>query len=191
MDILILIVFLILYAVNITFSFIFHYYYRILVPGRESYKREELVNIKGILKEEFDLIFQGKEKSFELIAVAAGSILGFILTYFGGIYGEHYESYFFHSIILPLLVYAGLGFVIKNDIAKDLPTAVKLIFKYDFSIFIGFSLATLSKIMLVYGIYHVISFVWVILNVAALFVLNVIRIVEKINKDDYKLVFRR
>lgn len=189
MDILVLIVFLLLYFLSASLVLLIHYYYRILFPGKGSYEREELVNIRGILSQELESLFSTKDKSIEYLALVGGSILGFIFTYIGGIYGENYESYLFHSAVLPGLLYIGLGYLKKGGADIEIPPVVKDLLKYDFSIFMGFTLSTLAKTILVYGIYHIVSFVWIFPNIIAMIVALVIRIVEKHRKDDYKLFF--
>jgi len=191
MDILVFLVFLLLYFICAALTLIIHYYYRILVPGKGQYERDELVNIRGILKQELDGLFASQDKTAEYFALTMGSFLGFIFSYIGGIYGENYESYFFHSAILPVILYYGLGYIKKEGLEKDLPPIAQTLLKYHFSIFIGFTLSTLAKTIMTYGIYHVISFLWVFPNIVLLIALLVVRIVEKYKKDDYKLFFKR
>ncbi|MDH4200988.1 MAG: hypothetical protein OEV66_11520 [Spirochaetia bacterium] len=191
MDILVLLIFLVLYFLCASIILLIHYYYRILFPGKGQYNREELIKVRSILSEELDNLFAGKEKSHEYLALIAGSITGFILTYTGGLWGENYESYLFHSIVLPALLYAGMGYIKKTGIEENLPAILKLLFQHDFSIFAGFALSTLAKSIMVYGVYHVISFLWIFPNIVALGGLIITRIVEKYKKEDYKLFFGR
>lgn len=191
MDILVLVVFLVLYFLCASLMLLLHYYYRIFVPGKGQYDRDELVNIRAIFKQELDGLFPAAEKSQEYFALTLGSIIGFIFSHIGGIYGENYESYFFHSAILPIALYFGLGYIKKERLENDLPAIVVTLLKYHFSIFIGFTLSILAKTILVYGFYHVISFIWIFPNIALMMTLLVIRIVEKYKKDDYNLFFKR
>lgn len=191
MDILVLLVFLLCYGVCGLLTLFLHYYYRLLFPGKGKYGREELIGIKSILKQELDSVFSPEEKQPQYLAFVGGSVIGYFLSFLGGIYGEHYESYFFHSAALPVLLYVAYGYIKKLDVTNDLPGFIKVIFRYDFSIFIGFTLSTLAKAMMVYGMYHVISFIWLVINILGLFFILVTRIEENEKKEDYKLFFRR
>ena len=191
MDILVLFVFLLLYFTSGALVLLIHYYYRILFPGKGQYERDELVHIRGILKQELDNLYPPTGKSQEYLALIGGSIIGYIFTYIGGIYGEHYESYFFHSAILPAILYYAMGYIKNEELQFQMPPIALGILKYDFSLFIGFTLSTLAKSIMVYGVYHVISFIWIFPNLIALMTFLVLRIVEKLKKEDYKLFFRR
>jgi hypothetical protein len=155
------------------------------------YNREELVNIKSILSEQLNGLFPANEKTHEYFALTIGSIAGFILTYFGGIYGENYESYLFHSAIFPALLYFGLGYIKQEGFDNEFPAIIKNLLKYDFSLFIGFTLSILAKTIMIYGIYHIVSFIWIFPNITIMMAALVVRIVEKHKKDDYNLFFRR
>ncbi|MDH4262722.1 MAG: hypothetical protein OEV78_06750 [Spirochaetia bacterium] len=191
MDILILFIFLLIYFICAATVLLIYYYYRILFPGKDKYDRDELINIRYILNIEFKNLFPSNERAPEFLVLTLGSIIGFIFTYIGGIYGENYESYLFHSAILPVLLYFGLGYLKKEKLEKELPSPIQNLFKHDFSFFIGFTLSTLAKTILVYGFYHVVSFIWVLPNIIAMVASLVVRIVEKHKKDDYNLFFKR
>jgi len=190
MDILVLIVFLLSYAVCAILILLVHYYYRILFPGKGEYKRDEIVDIKSNLKQELNAIYPEKDRGQEYLALTIGSIIGFILSYTGGIYGENYESYVFHSAILPVLAYFGLGFIKKEGMEDELPSPVKNLLKQDFSLFMGFTLSILAKTVMIYGIYHVVSFLWIFPNIVLMIMALVNRIIEKHKKSDYNLFFK-
>jgi hypothetical protein len=190
MDILFFIIYILIYVICAFLAVLIYYYIKILVPGKDNYDRKELVDLKTILLSEIENLFQGHDKVKEYTAIGLSTLAIVALSYFGAIYGEHYESYFFHSALFPVLFYVAIGFMKKNKMQQDFPEILKFIFKYDFSILTGLTLGILAKIIVVYGVYHVISFIWVLINAVLLFFLLVNRMIEKINKNDYKLLFR-
>ncbi|MDH5719541.1 MAG: hypothetical protein OEZ13_02865 [Spirochaetia bacterium] len=159
------IVFLILFAVVSMLIIVINYYRRLFADKREEYRREELLNLKKYIEKEFIRLTE-KDTIGSYTAFGIAVFVALIFSYMGGLYGRHYESYSFNSVLMPALLFILIPLAkenLKNEIEGN--DFISKLFNHDILMFFGFSAAVISQIMTVYIIYHAISILWVIINV--------------------------
>jgi hypothetical protein len=140
-----------------------NYYRRLLNDGRREYPREELINAHNFIVIEWQRLTSGDPVT-GYVGAAAGALLGYMLSYTGGAYGEHYESFFFHSAILPGLWFLGHPFLRDKAEEMQWPSSVRKFIDNDTTFFFAFSAMTASQALIAYGFYHALSFIWIGLN---------------------------
>ena len=147
-----------------------NYYRRLLGDGRREYPREELIYAHNFIVNEWQRIVN-TDPATGYAGVIAGTLLGYMLSYTGGVYGEHYESAFFHSAILPGLWFIGQPYL--RDKAEEMhwPPFVRKFIDNDVTFFFGLSAIIASQTLVAYGFYHALSFLWVFFNYLVLLAL--------------------
>jgi len=147
-----------------------NYYRRLLGDGRREYPREELIYAHNFIVNEWQRIVN-TDPATGYAGVIAGTLLGYMLSYTGGVYGEHYESAFFHSAILPGLWFIGQPYL--RDKAEEMhwPAVVRKFIDNDVTFFFGLSAIIASQTLVAYGFYHALSFLWVFFNYLVLLAL--------------------
>jgi hypothetical protein len=87
-----------------------------------------------------------------------------MLSYTGGVYGEHYESAFFHSAVLPGLWFIGQPYLKDKADEMQWPSFVRKFIENDTTFFFGLSVTIAAQSLVAYGFYHALSFLWVFFN---------------------------
>lgn len=184
-----LLVFAILLLFSVALVLLINYYRRLFSDGRREYMREELLRLEQYLWNEWQNLVK-EETSVSYLGIGLGAVLAFLLSYTGGLYGAHYESYFFHSAILPALWFLGVPFL-REQYFDDMslsPMIKKLIYE-DTPAFFGFTTVIMAKMLMVYGMYHALSFLWIFLNYLICLVLLIYRM-SKTEKQEGALSVR-
>jgi hypothetical protein len=140
-----------------------NYYRRLLGDGRREYPREELIYAHNFIINEWQRLVS-VEPATGYAGAIVGALLGYMLSYTGGVYGEHYESAFFHSAILPGLWFIGQPYL--RDKAEELnwPPWLRKFIENDTTFFFALSAIIASQSLVAYGFYHALSFLWVFFN---------------------------
>lgn len=159
-----LLIFLLILLVCSAIVLIIDYYRRLFSDGREQYERGEILDIREIVWEGFKNITSA-DNSSGYAGLSIGIIGGLLTSYMGGMYGAHYESYLFHSALLPALWLFGLPFLKEQltDPSNGANFFERLVI-HDRPFFFGFSMAVMAQNFAVYGLHHAISFLWIIIN---------------------------
>ncbi len=144
-----------------------NYYRRLLGDGRREYPREELIYAHNFIVNEWQRIVSADPTTGYAGAIA-GALLGYMLSYTGGVYGEHYESAFFHSAILPGLWFIGQPYLRDKAEEMQWPPFVRKFIDNDTTFFFGLSAIIASQSLVAYGFYHALSFLWVFFNYVVL-----------------------
>jgi len=150
-------------AVTAALVLLLNYYRRLLNDGRREYPRDELIYAHNFIVNEWQRIISA-DPATGYIGLVAGALLGYMLSYTGGVYGEHYESAFFHSAILPGLWFIGQPYLKDKSDEMHWPSVVRKFIDNDLTFFFGLSCIIASQSLVAYGFYHALSFLWVFLN---------------------------
>lgn len=142
---------------------LFNYYRRLLSDGRREYPRDELIYAHNFILNEWQRL-AAADVSTAYIGAAVGALLAYMLSYTGGVYGEHYESAFFHSAILPGLWFVGQPYLKDKAEEMQWPAFVRKFIENDLTFFFAFSSVVAAQALVAYGFYHALSFLWVFLN---------------------------
>ncbi|MCS6983632.1 MAG: hypothetical protein NZM25_00705 [Leptospiraceae bacterium] len=187
MELLVLAIFVLF---SVALVLLIHYYRRLFSDGRREYPREELLHIEKYLWKEWQNLVK-EDTSASYLGIGIGAVLAFLFSYMGGLYGAHYESYFFHSAILPGLWFLGLPFLREQyfDDIQLSPFVKKLIYE-DTPAFFGFTVMFMGKMLMVYGLYHALSFLWILFNYVVCLVLLLYRLSQG-EKIEGKLSLRK
>jgi hypothetical protein len=161
---------ILLLAITAALILLLNYYRRLLGDGRREYPREELIYAHNFIVTEWQRIVSADPTTGYGGAIA-GALLGYMLSYTGGIYGEHYESQFFHSAILPGLWFIGQPYLRDKAEEMQWPPFVRKFIDNDQTFFFGLSAITASQSLVAYGFYHALSFLWVFFNYVILIAL--------------------
>lgn len=140
-----------------------NYYRRLLNDGRREYPREELIYAHNFIINEWQRIVSG-DPATGYAGLIAGALLGYMLSYTGGVYGEHYESAFFHSAILPGLWFIGQPYLKDKAEEMQWPSFIRKFIENDLTFFFGLSCAIGGQTLVAYGFYHALSFLWIFFN---------------------------
>jgi len=197
MDLLFFILFLVVFILSGGGVLLLHYYRRIFFPGKEQYGRSELVDIQKIIPDEFFQVLKGKAKGkgkgFEAnsayLVLILSALAGFMITFTGGIYGYHYTSYFFHSALIPAILYLILGYL-KSLSPDSAPAMIGRLMQYDFLVFLGFSISLLAKGVSVFFAYRSFNFIFFLVNTVLVIAIILIRIQEHEKDQDYRLLIK-
>lgn len=172
-----LLVFFILFLFTMALFAGVNYYLTLFSQGRSEYNREELINIREMIDAQLKQIFSLDDKTFSYLVFGASIFIGFLFSYLGGLYSNHFESYFFHSAILPLLLFFLVPYF--RDQLPELEEeggVMQKVFQNEPVIFLGFSTSTAAQILAAYGLYHGISFLWAFLNYLVILVLMILKV---------------
>lgn len=140
-----------------------NYYRRLLNDGRREYPRDELIYAHNFIVNEWQRLISADPTTGYAGAIA-GALLGYMLSYTGGVYGEHYESAFFHSAILPGLWFVGQPFLKDKAEEMQWPSFIRKFIENDTTFFFALSCIIASQSLIAYGFYHALSFLWIFLN---------------------------
>ncbi len=158
-----LIVISIFFFINTFLVLLVNYYRRLFTQDKNTFERDEITDFKQILLSSWSRLFE-KEPLPSYGGLAIGIFLGLLFSYMGGAYGRYYESYFFHSAVIPVLWYLGLPYIKEKISISMEENFIYRIVDKDITFFFGLSVVTVSSSFTAYGIYHAISFLWVFAN---------------------------
>lgn len=159
-----LIAFVLLLVITAAVLMIVNYYRSLFSDGREEYHREELVQVKSFFSGQWQIL-TGDDIATAYLGLGAGLLLGLLFSYFGGIYGYHYESYFFHSALMPALWFLALPYLKEQFVIEgDERSFIARLITNDMPFFFAFASATIAQNTAAYFIYQKISFFWIIAN---------------------------
>lgn len=144
-----------------------NYYRRLLNDGRREYPRDELIYAHNFIVNEWQRIVS-VDPATSYAGVAAGILLGYMLSYTGAVFGEHYDSNFFHSAVLPGLWFIGQPYLKDKADEMQWPTFVRKFIENDTTFFFGLSVTFAAQSLISYGFYHAPNFLWVFFNTLAL-----------------------
>ncbi|HRP69999.1 MAG TPA: hypothetical protein PLY93_10750 [Turneriella sp.] len=150
-------------AVTAALILLLNYYRRLLNDGRREYPREELIYAHNFILNEWQRLIHG-DVALSYAGVAIGALLGYMLSYTGGVYGEHYESAFFHSAIIPALWFIGQPYLKEKADELGWPIAIRKFIQNDAAFFFALSSTIASQSLVSYGFYHALSFLWIAFN---------------------------
>jgi len=156
-----------------------NYYRRLLNDGRREYPREELIHAHNFIITEWQRLISG-DITTGYAGAAAGGFLGWLLSYAGGMFGEHYESHLFHSAILPGLWFIGQPYLKEKADEMQWPPFVRKFIENDVTFFFSLSAIMASQSLISYGFYHAPSFIWVGLN----FIVGIALVLYYLHKKD-------
>jgi len=142
---------------------LFNYYRRLLTDGRREYPRDELIYAHNFIVNEWQRLASA-DATTAYLGAAVGALLAYMLSYTGGVYGEHYESAFFHSAILPGLWFIGQPYLKEKAEEMQWPSVVRKFIENDMMFFFAFASVVAAQALVAYGFYHALSFLWVFLN---------------------------
>lgn len=166
-----LIVITIFFIINTFLVLIINYYRRLFTADKATFTRDEITDLKEIIASSWNTLI-AKESLSSYGGLSIGIVTGLLFSYMGGAYGRHYESYFFHSAAIPLLWFIGLPYIKENVLMNMEDNFFTRLVKKDSTFFFGLTIATVSSAYAAYGMYHAISFLWVITNaIGVLFLL--------------------
>ncbi len=173
------ILFIIFLALSASLILIANYYRKLFSLSKESFKRDEILYFKNIITAEFNALL-GSHLPSAYVVIAAGCALGFISNHMGGLYGAYYESYFFNSIAVPSIIVVALPYLRDNFYPSIQGIAfMKKIFAQDTLFLYAVSATIMTQIIVTFGIYHSINFLWVILNYTGILLLVLYYIYSK------------
>lgn len=150
-------------ALTAALILLLNYYRRLLNDGRREYPREELIHAHNFIVNEWQRLISGDPATGYAGAVA-GALIGYVLSYTGGVFGEHYESWFFHSAILPGLWFIGQPYLKEKADEMQWPSFIRKFIENDLTFFFALSSIVAAQSLIAYGFYHSLSFLWVFLN---------------------------
>ncbi|MCS6971656.1 MAG: hypothetical protein N2Z22_09565 [Turneriella sp.] len=156
---------IILIAFTAALILLCNYYRRLLTDGRREYPREELIYVHNFVLAEWQRIVSIHPATGYAGAIL-GALLGYMLSYTGGIYGEHYESAFFHSAIIPALWLLGQPYLKEKAEELNWPDFIKKFIANDATFFFSLSATLAAQMLVAYGFYHALSFLWIFFNYA-------------------------
>ncbi|MBV6493456.1 MAG: hypothetical protein LDLANPLL_01479 [Turneriella sp.] len=154
---------LLLILITAALILLLNYYRRLLNDGRREYPRDELIYAHNFIFSEWQRLTHN-DTTVNYIGVAIGALLGYLLSYTGGVFGEHYESLLFHSAILPALWFIGQPYLKEKADELGWPSAIKKFIQNDAAFFFTLSSTIAAQTLVAYGFYHALSFLWVVLN---------------------------
>ena len=163
------------------------YYFSLFADGRSQYERNELLSAHEFLIKEWKMLIGEIDVGYLMLFL--GVFFGLILSYLGGIFGNHTNSYFFHSAVLPVLLFLGFPFL-KETLATHRANQSFLgrLIDADIPCFFGLSMAVMAQNFAVYFVYQEISFIWILLHNLAILALVLYRFykmkTENFNADD-------
>ena len=163
-----------------------NYYRKLFAIPKDEFGRDEIVDFKAILKQEFTNML-GKDTTSSYVSLVSGTILAFVASHMGGLYGAYYESYFFNSLTVPGIVFLALPYIRDNfygEIEK-LPF-LKNIFLYDIPFLFSISVTIMAQIVVAYGLYHALNFLWVLVNYISIGIMFIYRIYSYEKSEDKK-----
>ncbi len=161
-----LLVFLIVFLFFTALTLALNHYRALFSQNREEYKKTELIDIKTILETQWKAMFQKGDATQAYLDFGIAAFAGFLFSFMGGLYNLHYESYFFHSAALPAAIFFLIPYL-KDHVFVNGDGANAFIQKMlnDEPILVfGFGISTAAQTLSVYGLYHAISFLWVLAN---------------------------
>lgn len=176
-----LIVIAIFFIINTFLILIINYYRRLFTQNKSTFTRDEITDLKEILLSSWNTLI-AKESVSSYGGLSIGIFTGLLFSYMGGAYGRHYESYFFHSAAIPALWFIGLPYIKENVLLNMEDNFFTRLVKKDITFFFGLSVVTASTIFATYGLYHAISFLWVIINAAGILFLLLYRMYKDENE---------
>ena len=161
MDLLLFIIFIFLSS---SFILFLNYYRKLFDTSKDNFARKDLIDFKNIFLNELNHIL-GENKKKSYLEIGVGVMIGLIFTHMGGLYGAYYESYFFNSFILPFLLYLGLPYLKDNfeETINRIPLLNRII-SNNIPFTFGTSTCIMAQLLVVYGLYHSINFLWVMIN---------------------------
>lgn len=186
-------VWIILFFIFLWLVLIISYWER-LIQSKEQYTREELVDFLNIL----DLQLRKMNSDHSPIGYGAflfGILIGWILTWIGGFLSPdtgiepdfatgEVPNYFFQSFLfvgMLHIVWPSLVFYIEE---KFVPEIIVEFFKKDKSFFSGLSINLVAISFSCWGVYHSISFLFVLINGIILLTYASYQIQKKENRED-------
>lgn len=158
-------------------------YWMTLFQSKDQYSKNELLDLGNILMTQINRKLIKEEPVLNLLAYTLGAILAWILTLFGGLVSPNDTSapdfaanalpnYFFQSFfILPLihLTWPYLKDLAPQRIEGDPVTLIHKILVTEPALFFGLATGLLAINLMVWGVYHEISFLYVALNGIVIF----------------------
>lgn len=161
-----LLVFFISFLFLLVITLGLNHYRMIFSQQREQYQRNELIDVKMILEEQWSAVFQSGDSSQTYLNFGISIFIGFLLTFMGGLYNASHQSYLFHSALLPAALFFLIPYLKDHVFTENEPASFVMKMLNDETVLLmGFGLATAAQALTVYGLYHAISFLWVFINV--------------------------
>ena len=174
-----LILFIIFFSISACLILIVNYYRKLFSVSQNSFKKDEIINIQNIIRSEFSALL-GAHQASGYIVIAIGCTLGFIINHMGGLYGAYYESYFFNSIAVPGITAMAIPYLRDNFYQEIQEVSfIQKIFSQDVLFLYSISVTIMTQIMVTFGVYHSINFLWVILNYVGILLLVIYYIYSK------------
>jgi hypothetical protein len=156
-------------------SAINHYVRIFKDKDRDSYDRIELLDIRTIFIREFIFIFEAnKNMQYGVPAFLLTAFITHGWTLLGGLIGSpHYTNevgnYFFLSFLLPLLLAVGHPFLFDaflGDKHLENPYSPPVqFFSQEIPMLMGCSVSMIAANLTVYGMYHEVYFLFILLNI--------------------------
>jgi len=170
MEFLLFIIFFIFFG---AFLALVSYYYRLLYfSDKDNFYRDELTDITGFLPAEIlNFIESERDVTMGSIAFVLGILTSFLWSLFAALFGSstysnEFTTYFFLSCFIPLVFFFGAPLVedyFAGTVGKDHP-GTKLSGQTT-GFVAGASLTVISLNLTLYGTYHELNFIFVLINV--------------------------
>ena len=153
-----------------------NYYRKLFAVPKDKFKKEEIIDFKAILTQEFKSLL-GKDVPSSYTSLALGATVAFVVSHMGGLYGAYYESYFFNSLLVPAIAFLAIPYLRDNFYNKiEKLSFLKNIFFYDIPFLFGVAVTIMAQMVVVYGLYHALSFLWVLVNYISIGAMIIYRI---------------
>ena len=166
----------IIYLIFCGIVLVVRYWYE-LISTRNSYTREELVDLIRIIPEQLSrLTSRGGESVLSYLAIGSGVFVAWFLVLLGGLLSPdttpspdhasaHVTNYFFQSVLFPgilHLVWPSIKDVVMDNAGEDsLPFRF---FSAEVPFFFGLACALGAVNLTVWGYYHEMSFLFCLIN---------------------------
>ncbi|MCB1156625.1 MAG: hypothetical protein H7A25_08005 [Leptospiraceae bacterium] len=184
---LVYLLFLLFFILVLIFLSLGSYYFRIFRdPEKDNFTRNELIDVRSIFVSEFiSTLEHNGNLQYGIIAFLVSAVLGHLWTFLGGIigrpfYANEFGNYFFLSFLLPVGLMAAYPYIFDAFFGEKRESnpfsPLVQFFSQEIPIVSGVSLSVVAANLTVYGYYHEIYFLFVLINVLIILSLLVYKI---------------
>ena len=158
------------------FSFILLLYYWInLFRYKDTYTKEEIFSIVPILKQEYERFFPYSSEASHFLSIGLGIAFAWLLTFLGGILSPDLDNlpdyasselsnYFFQSFLILILFHITFP-AIRDTNFYTKRLVLQKFFRHEFSFLISLSISLASMNIVLWGLYHELLFLYILINV--------------------------
>ncbi|TGL65729.1 hypothetical protein [Leptospira sarikeiensis] len=163
------------------------YYFQLLyLSGKDTFEKQELTDWARIIPFKIMNLFESAGSlQYGLLAFGLAAFFSYVWTLTGGLIGSpHYTdsfgNYFFLSFIMPVLLLAFYSFLSSEilraaRISRNSGSFLARLLNQEIPLLSGTFVSVIASNLAVYGLYHEISFLFVLPNILILMVLLILR----------------